>query len=98
MNLRGGEGAADISARAIREARDEEDITNSVHTSKAYTHIQTIPLHLAVHYKSILIFSSPSKPNFSTFPWQIGSWAAPRSHEDATMVTPPSPQQYKCDL
>lgn len=68
MNLRGGEGAADISARAIREARDEEDITNSVHTSKAYTHIQTIPLHLAVHYKSILIFSSPSKPNFSTFP------------------------------
>lgn len=46
------------------------------------TYKQTIALCLAVLNRSILISSSPSKPNFSALPWQTETRCVQRSHED----------------
>lgn len=83
--------------RAIREAGDEEDTTDSgAHTSvNAHIANKRFHFHLAVHSKSILIvfffpppFASPSKPNHSPLPRQTGS-----RNRGPTRMPPRSPDR-----
>lgn len=90
MNSRAGEGTADINTPVIR--RDEEN--KNVNSVPIQTNNSaSLGCSLTNQYSSF-----PLSVNQTMFLKQTGSYPAMRSHEEDTTVTPPNPQQYKCDL
>lgn len=76
------EGAADISLRLIRQAWDEEGITNSAHKCTP-TYKQTIPLYSTNQYLSLPLSANQTPVQSLQYnPLATGNWAVPRSCKD----------------